>query len=94
MARGRCHSLDSRLEVMLGLASHSLTSFQATTDELHVDADANVAPPIPDATAAVPDAEAKSFVAVNLTTAEPPGYTDVAPIEPATGTPPLSATLA
>jgi hypothetical protein len=27
MARGRCHSLDSPLEAMLGLASHSLTSF-------------------------------------------------------------------
>jgi hypothetical protein len=24
MARGRCHSLDSPLEAMLGLASHSL----------------------------------------------------------------------
>jgi hypothetical protein len=33
MAKGRCHSLDSTLEAMLGLTSHSLTSFQATTDE-------------------------------------------------------------
>jgi hypothetical protein len=27
MARGKCHSLDNPLGVMLGLASHSLTSF-------------------------------------------------------------------
>jgi predicted component of type VI protein secretion system len=29
MARGRCHSLDSPLEAMLGLASCSLTSFSS-----------------------------------------------------------------
>jgi hypothetical protein len=29
MARGRYHSLDSPLEAMLGLASHSLTSFSS-----------------------------------------------------------------
>jgi hypothetical protein len=29
MARGRCHSLDSPLEVMFGLASHSLTNFSS-----------------------------------------------------------------
>jgi hypothetical protein len=29
MARGRCHSLDSPLEVMLGLASRSLPSFSS-----------------------------------------------------------------
>jgi hypothetical protein len=28
-ARGRCHSLDSPLEAMLGLASRSLTSFSS-----------------------------------------------------------------
>jgi hypothetical protein len=94
MARGKCHSLDSPLEAMLGLASRSLTSFQVTADELHTDADANAAPPISDATAAVPDAEAKCFVAVNITAAEPPGCTDAAPTESTTGTPPLSATLA
>jgi hypothetical protein len=29
MARGRCHSLDSPLEAMLGLASRNLTSFSS-----------------------------------------------------------------
>ncbi len=61
---------------------------------MHADADANAAPPIPDATAAIPDAEAKCSVAANLTAAEPPGCTDAAPTEPATGTPPLSAFFA
>jgi hypothetical protein len=79
---------------MLGLASHSLTSFQATTDESHADADADAAPPISDATAAVPDAKAKCSATVNITALEPPGRTDAAPAEPATGTPPLSATFA
>jgi hypothetical protein len=86
--------LDSPLEVMLGLASHSLTSFEATIDESHVDADANVAAPISDATAIVPDAEAKCSVVVNITAAEPPGCTDAASTEPTTGTPPHSATFA
>jgi hypothetical protein len=79
---------------MLGLASHNLTSFQATADESNADADANAAPPISDATAAVPDAEAKCSVAVNITAAEPPGCTDAATTEATTGTPPLSATFA
>jgi hypothetical protein len=68
--------------------------FQATADESHTDADANAAPPIPDATATVPDVEAKCYIAANLTAAEPLGCTDAAPTEPATDTPPLSATLA
>jgi hypothetical protein len=79
---------------MLGLASRSLTSFSSHVDESNADADANVAPPISDATAAVPDAEAKCSVAVNITAVEPPGCTDAAPIEAATGTPPHSATFA
>jgi phosphoribosylcarboxyaminoimidazole (NCAIR) mutase len=79
---------------MLGLASRSLTSFQVTVDESHTDADANAAPPILDATAVVPDAEAKCPIAANLIAAEPPGCIDAAPTEPAIGTPPLSATLA
>jgi hypothetical protein len=94
MARGRCHSLDRPLEAMLGLASHSLTSFQATADESNADADANAAPPISDATAVVPDAEAKCCIAVNITTDEPPGRTDAATTEATTGTPPHSATFA
>jgi hypothetical protein len=60
----------------------------------HTDADANAAPLILDAMATVPDAEAKCSAAVNITTAKPPGRTDAAPTEPATGTPPLSATFA
>jgi hypothetical protein len=62
-------------------------------DESHADADANAAPPISDATAAVPDAEAKCSAVANITAAEPPGRTDTAPTEPATDTPPLSATF-
>jgi hypothetical protein len=64
-----------------------------TADESHADADANAVPPISDATAAVPDAEAKCSAAANIIAAEPAGRTDAAPIEPATGTPPLSATF-
>jgi hypothetical protein len=29
MEKGRCHSLDSPLKAMLGLASHSLTNFSS-----------------------------------------------------------------
>jgi hypothetical protein len=68
--------------------------FHATADESHADADANAAPPISDATAAVPDAEVKCSAAANITTANPLGHTDAALTEPATGTPPLSATFA
>jgi hypothetical protein len=68
--------------------------FQATADESHADADANAAPKISDATATVPDAEAKCSAVANITTAEPPGRTDAASTEPATGTPPLSVTFA
>jgi hypothetical protein len=94
MARGRCHPLDSPLEVILGLVSRSLLVFQATADELHADAEANAVPPISDATAAVPDIEAKCSIAANIIAAEPPGCTDAAPIEPTTSTPPHSATFA
>jgi hypothetical protein len=68
--------------------------FKATADESHADANADAAPPILDATAAVPDAEAKCSAAANTTTAKPPWRTDAAPTEPATGTLPLSATFA
>jgi hypothetical protein len=51
-------------------------------------------PPISDAMAAVPDAEAKCSTAANITAAELPGHTDAAPTEPTTGTPPLNATFA
>jgi hypothetical protein len=67
---------------------------QAAADESHVDADADAAPPISDATAAVPDAEAKCSDAASTTAAEPPGHTDAALTEPVTGTPPFSATFA
>jgi hypothetical protein len=88
MARGRCHSLDSPLEAMLGLTSRSLTSFQATADESQADADAIAAPPILDATATVPDAKAKCSFVANITAAEPPGCTDAAMIEDTTSTSP------
>jgi hypothetical protein len=61
---------------------------------LNVDADANATPPNPDATAAVPDAEAKCSIVANITVAEPPGCTDAAITEATTGTPPHSATFA
>jgi hypothetical protein len=68
--------------------------FQATADELHADADAIAAPPISDAMPAVPDAEAKCSVAVNIIAVEPPGCADAAMTEATTGTPPHSATFA
>jgi hypothetical protein len=68
--------------------------FQAITDESNVDADAIVAPPISNATAVVPDAEAKSPVAANIIADEPPGCTDAATTEATTGTPPHSAAFA
>jgi hypothetical protein len=51
-------------------------------------------PPISDATAAVPDVEAKCPVAANIAAAEPPGCTDAAMTEATIGTPPHSATFA
>ena len=61
---------------------------------MNADVDANAAPPISDATAIVPDAEAKCFIAANIIVAEPPGCTDAAPTEATTGTPPHNATFA
>jgi hypothetical protein len=59
---------------------------------LNTDVDANAAPPILDATAAVPDAETKCSVAANIIADEPPGCTAAATTETTTGTLPHSAT--
>jgi hypothetical protein len=92
MAKGKCHSLDSTLEAMLGLTSHSLTSFQATTDEPNADTDANAAPPISDATATVPDAETKCSTAANTTADELTRCATAATTEPTTSISPHNAT--
>jgi hypothetical protein len=86
--------MDNPHRATLGPASHSLTSFEATTDEPNTDADANAAPPISDATGTVPDGETKCSVAANITADEPPGCTAAATIETTIGTPPDNATYA
>jgi hypothetical protein len=83
MERGRCHSLDSPLEATLGLASHSLTSFQATA-----------APPILDATVTVPDAKTKCSIAVNITADKPTRCAAADTTETTTNTSPHNATYA
>jgi hypothetical protein len=61
---------------------------------LNIDADANAAPSISDATAVVPDAEAKCSAVANIIAAEPPGCTDASLTEATTGTPPHGTTFA
>jgi hypothetical protein len=94
MTKRRCHSLDCPLEAPLDLTSQSTTSFEATADELNVDADANAAPPISDATATVPNVETNCSIAVNITADEPTRCAAGAIIEPATSISPHSATYA
>jgi hypothetical protein len=94
MEKGRCHSLDSPLEATLCLPSHSLTHFQATTDEPNIDTDANTAPPISDATATVPYAETKCSIAVNIAADEPTRCAAIAMIETTTSNSPHNATYA
>jgi hypothetical protein len=77
---------------MLDLASHSLTTFQAIADELTADADANAVPPILDAMATTPDAEAKYSVAANTAPDELAKFAAAATAEPTTCTSPRSAT--
>jgi hypothetical protein len=77
---------------MLGLASHSLTSFQATTDEPNADIDANTMPPISNATATTPDAETKCSIVANTTADEPTRCAAATAIDPATSISPHSAT--
>jgi hypothetical protein len=79
---------------MLDLASHSPTSFQATTDEPNADAVANAAPSILDTTTTVHDAETKCSIAANITADEPTRCAAAAATEPATSISPHSATYA
>jgi hypothetical protein len=92
MAKGRCHSMDSPLGATLGLASQSVTSFQATVDEPTTDADANAAPPISDATTTILDAEAKCSVAANTVADEPAKCTAASMTEPTTSISPNNTT--
>jgi hypothetical protein len=92
MEKGRCHSLDSPLGAKLGLASYSLTSFSSHRRCIDRRCRCKCSTPISDATATIPEAEAKCSIVVNTTADEPAKCVAAATVEPTTSTSPDSAT--